>query len=250
ASSGFLPDLDAIPQEILKRCQLLFICTPGNPSGAVMPLEQIQKAIKLADQYDFVVASDECYSELYFDEENPPPGLLEACARMDRPDYAKCIAFNSLSKRSNLAGLRSGFAAGDAQIIKKFRLYRTYHGCSIPVPLQKASIKAWNDEQHVIQNRELYRYKFDDVLGILGDSLDLSQPDASFYLWPKTPIDDQTFVRELFRQQHVTVLPGSFLARDFEGYNPGKNHIRMALVATRDECIDAAKRIRQFIQQI
>ncbi len=250
ASSGFLPDLDAIPPDILERCQLLFVCTPGNPSGAVMPLEQIQKAIKLADQYDFIIASDECYSELYFDEANPPPGLLEACSKMGRHDYARCISFNSLSKRSNLPGLRSGFAAGDAAIISAFRLYRTYHGCSIPLPLQKASIKAWGDEQHVIQNRKLYRHKFDDVLGILGDSLELTQPEASFYLWPKTPIDDQTFVRELFRQQHVTVLPGSFLARDFEGYNPGKNHIRMALVATRDECIDAAKRIREFIQQI
>ena len=250
ANNSFLPDLDAIPADILKRCQLLFVCTPGNPSGAVMPTEQLQKAIKLADQYDFVIASDECYSELYFDESSPPPGLLEACSKLDRHDFARCVAFNSLSKRSNLPGLRSGFAAGDADIIQKFRLYRTYHGCSIPVPLQKASVKAWNDEQHVIENRELYRYKFDDVLGILGGSLNLCQPEASFYLWPKTPVDDQIFVRELFRQQHVTVLPGSFLARDFEGYNPGKNHIRMALVATREECIDAAKRIRQFVQEL
>lgn len=250
ASNGFLPDLDAIPEDVLRRCQLLFVCTPGNPSGAVMPLEQLQKSIKLADQYDFVIASDECYSELYFDESKPPPGLLEACAKLGRYDYERCIAFNSLSKRSNLPGLRSGFAAGDADIIGKFRLYRTYHGCSIPLPLQKASIKAWEDEHHVIENRELYRRKFDDVLAILGESLNLTLPDASFYLWPKTPIDDQTFVRELFRQQHVTVLPGSFLARDFEGYNPGNNHVRMALVATREECVDAAKRIRQFIQQL
>lgn len=250
ASNGFLPDLNAIPADILKRCQLMFICTPGNPSGAVMPLEQLQEAIKLADKHDFVIASDECYSELYFDESNPPPGLLEACSKLGRHDFSRCIAFNSLSKRSNLPGLRSGFAAGDAGIIQQFRLYRTYHGCSIPVPLQKASVKAWNDEQHVIENRELYRYKFDDVLDILGDSLGLVQPEASFYLWPKTPVADQIFVRELFRQQHVTVLPGSFLARDFEGYNPGKNHVRMALVATREECIEAAKRIRQFIQEL
>jgi N-succinyldiaminopimelate aminotransferase len=226
----------------------MFICTPGNPSGTVMPLEQLKEAIKLADKYEFVIASDECYSELYFDESNPPPGLLEACSKLGRHDFSRCIAFNSLSKRSNLPGLRSGFAAGDADIIQKFRLYRTYHGCSIPVPLQKASIKAWSDEQHVIQNRELYRYKFDDVLDIIGDSLELVQPEASFYLWPKTPIDDQIFVRDLFHKQHVTVLPGSFLARDFEGYNPGKNHVRMALVATRSECTEAAKRIRQFIQ--
>ncbi|MBV1959100.1 MAG: succinyldiaminopimelate transaminase, partial [Pseudomonadales bacterium] len=152
ASNGFLPDLNAIPADILKRCQLMFICTPGNPSGAVMPLEQLQETIKLADKYDFVIASDECYSELYFDESNPPPGLLEACSKLGRHDFSRCIAFNSLSKRSNLAGLRSGFAAGDADIIKQFRLYRTYHGCSIPVPLQKASVKAWNDEQHVIEN--------------------------------------------------------------------------------------------------
>ena len=245
---GFNPGFDAVPAHVWQRCQLLFLCSPGNPTGALVPVETLKKLIALADEYDFVIAADACYSELYFDEQTPPPGLLSACAELGRSDFKRCVVFHSLSKRSNLPGLRSGFVAGDAQILKAFLLYRTYHGCAMPVHVQLASAAAWNDEAHVRANRDLYRAKYDAVLEILQPVLDVQRPDGSFYLWAKTPIDDTLFTRDLFAQQHVTVVPGSYLSRAVNGENPGAGRIRMALVAPLAECIEAAERIRDFIE--
>lgn len=249
AENGFNPDFDAVSAETWQRCQILFLCSPGNPTGALVPLATLKKLITLADEHDFVIAADECYSELYFDEDAPPPGLLTACAQLGRNDFKRCVVFHSLSKRSNLPGLRSGFVAGDADILKAFLLYRTYHGCAMPVQTQLASIAAWNDEAHVRANRDLYRAKFDAVLDILAPVLDVHRPDGSFYLWPKVPMDDAQFTRELFESQHVTVVPGSYLSREVDGFNPGAQRVRLALVAPLAECIEAAGRIREFVQQ-
>lgn len=245
---GFNPDFEAVSDAVWQRCQILFLCSPGNPTGALIPLDTLKKLIALADKFDFVIAADECYSELYFDEANPPAGLLTACAELGRSDFARCVVFHSLSKRSNLPGLRSGFVAGDATILQSFLLYRTYHGCAMPVQTQLASVAAWNDEAHVKANRDLYREKFDAVLAILGDVLDVKRPDGGFYLWAKTPIDDETFTRELFAQEHVTVVPGSYLSREVDGSNPGAGRVRMALVAPLADCVAAAKRIRTFVE--
>lgn len=250
SENNFIPDFGSVPPEVWQRCQLLFICSPGNPTGAVMSIQQLKELIALADKYDFVIASDECYSELYFDEKNPPAGLLQACADLGRDDFARCVVFHSLSKRSNLPGLRSGFVGGDAKIMEKFLLYRTYHGCAMPVPTQLASISAWQDEHHVIENREAYRQKFDAVLKILTDVLPVKKPDASFYLWPSTPILGEAFAQQLYAQQKVTVLPGSFLARETNGINPGSHYVRMALVAPLAECVEAAQRIKQFVKSL
>lgn len=247
---GFNPDFDAVSDEIWQRCQILFLCSPGNPTGALIPLPTLKKLIALADKFDFVIAADECYSELYFDEGNPPAGLLSACAELGRSDFKRCVVFHSLSKRSNLPGLRSGFVAGDADILKSFLLYRTYHGCAMPVQTQLASIAAWNDEAHVKANRDLYRDKFDAVLAILDGVLDVQRPDGGFYLWAKTPIDDETFTRELFAREHVTVVPGSYLSRAVDGHNPGAGRVRMALVAPLAECVAAAERIRDFVKSL
>ena len=246
--NGFNPDFDAVPADVWQRCQILFLCSPGNPTGALVPMEQLKKLIALADQYDFVIAADECYSELYFDEENPPPGLLTACAELGRSDFKRCVVFHSLSKRSNLPGLRSGFVAGDADILKAFLLYRTYHGCAMPVQTQLASVAAWQDEAHVRANRDQYRAKYDAVLEILQPVLDVQRPDGSFYLWARTPGDDCEFTRELFAHEHVTVVPGSYLSREVNGDNPGAGRVRLALVAPLAECIEAAQRIRRFVQ--
>jgi N-succinyldiaminopimelate aminotransferase len=243
AENGFLPDFNSVSDDDWRNCQLLYLCSPGNPTGAVLPLEQLQQLIALAREHDFIIASDECYSEIYFNEDTPPPGLLQACATLDDDSYRNCVVFHSLSKRSNLPGLRSGFVAGDADVLKQFLLYRTYHGCAMPMHHQLASIAAWNDEQHVIDNRRLYREKFEAVLGILDGKMAVSHPDASFYLWPETPIAETEFARELFAGEHLTVLPGCFLAREAHGDNPGRNRIRMALVATQSECVEAAERI-------
>lgn len=248
AENGFNPDFDTVSVETWQRTQILFLCSPGNPTGALVPLEVLKKLIALADEHDFVIAADECYSELYFDEEQPPAGLLTACAALGRNDFKRCVVFHSLSKRSNLPGLRSGFVAGDAEILKAFLLYRTYHGCAMPVPTQLASITAWDDEVHVQANRQLYREKFDAVLDILSPVLDVQRPDGGFYLWPKTPGDDETFTRELFAEQHVTVVPGSYLSREVEGFSPGADRVRMALVAPLSDCIEAAERIRTFVR--
>jgi N-succinyldiaminopimelate aminotransferase len=250
-NTAFSPDFDAVPAEVWEQCQLIYICTPGNPTGAVLDIATLQKLIKLADQYDFIIASDECYSEIYGNEDNPPPGLLEACAQMQRHDYHRCVVFHSLSKRSNLPGLRSGFVAGDAKVLQSFLRYRTYHGCAMPVTTQLASIAAWNDEQHVKENRDKYRQKFEIFQQILGDILPLETPDAGFYLWaniqPANKGNEEDFAQKLFAQQNITVLPGSYLGRSSHGINPGKNRVRMALVAPLGECREAAERIKQFI---
>ncbi len=244
ATNHFLPDLDAVPESVWKRCQLLFLCSPGNPTGAVASLGYLKRALELADRYDFIVASDECYSEIYLDESKPPVGLLEAAK--ERKHFERCIVFHSLSKRSSVPGLRSGFVAGDPNIIKPFLLYRTYHGCAMPTHTQLASIPAWNDESHVIENRRLYQEKFRAVLPILKPHLDVSLPDAGFYLWPRVD-DDEIFTRDLFAQQHVTVVPGRYFARDTAGTNPGKGRVRISLVPNVAECVEAATRIRTFL---
>ncbi|WP_296264890.1 succinyldiaminopimelate transaminase [Pseudomonas sp. UBA6562] len=245
--NGFNPDFDAVPADVWQRCQILFLCSPGNPTGALVPLETLKKLIALADEHDFVIAADECYSELYFDEDAPPPGLLSACAELGRSDFKRCVVFHSLSKRSNLPGLRSGFVAGDAEIVKPFLLYRTYHGCAMPVQTQLASIAAWQDEAHVRANRDQYRAKYDAVLEILQPVMDVQRPDGSFYLWAKVPGCDAEFTRDLFVAEHVTVVPGSYLSREVDGVNPGAGRVRMALVAPLAECIEAAQRIRRFL---
>jgi N-succinyldiaminopimelate aminotransferase len=245
---GFNPDFEAVPTEVWQRCQILFLCSPGNPTGALIPVETLKKLIALADEHDFVIAADECYSELYFDEDTPPPGLLSACAELGRSDFKRCVVFHSLSKRSNLPGLRSGFVAGDAGILKDFLLYRTYHGCAMPVQTQLASVAAWNDEAHVRANRDLYREKFDAVLKILAPVMDVQRPDGGFYLWARTPGDDTLLTRDLFASEHVTVVPGSYLSREVNGVNPGAGRVRMALVAPLAECIEAAERIARFIR--
>ena len=249
-ATGLAPDFTAVPAAVWRQCQLLYLCTPGNPTGAVIAEETLQELIKLAETYDFIIASDECYSEIYFDEAQPPTGLLQAAAAMGNDDYRRCIVFHSLSKRSNLPGMRSGFVAGDADIIHAFFQYRTYQGCSMAPYTQAASIKAWGDEQHVRQNRRYYQQKFAAVLDILSPVMDVARPDAGFYLWPRTPVDDTVFARELYARHNVTVLPGSYLSREAHGGNPGSFHIRIALVAELDECVEAATHIRALCESL
>ena len=246
--NGFIPDFDAVPESVWENCQILFLCSPGNPSGAVIPRETLVKVIELADQHDFLIASDECYSELYPDEANPPEGLLQTCAAIGRHNFERCVVFHSLSKRSNLPGLRSGFVAGDAEVLAGYLKYRTYHGCAMPIHNQLASIAAWNDEDHVRENRAAYRAKFEAVVPILREVMNVDFPDAGFYLWPETPMDDETFARELSARQNVHVLPGRYLSRTVNGHNPGENRVRMALVAPLEECVEAAKRIVEFVK--
>lgn len=248
AENRFHPDFDNVSDATWDACQLLYICSPGNPTGTVLSSTTLQQLIILADKHDFVIASDECYSELYFDEQSPPPGLLQACMEMGRDDFARCAVFHSLSKRSNLPGLRSGFVAGDAAILKKFYQYRTYHGCAMPTFSQLASIAAWNDESHVAANRELYRQKFNQVLDLLNGCLEVERPEAGFYLWARTPATDTGFARQLFAEENITVLPGSYLARDTQAGNPGAGRVRMALVASVEECAEAAVRLRRFCE--
>ena len=242
-----LPDLDAVPAEAWRRCQLLYLCSPGNPTGAVMDLAYFQRALELAERHDFVIASDECYSELYADESAPPPSLLAAARAAGRARYERCVVFHSLSKRSNLPGLRSGFVAGDPALLARFLLYRTYHGSAMPVPTQLASIAAWNDDAHVAVNRGLYRAKYSAVMPVLAPVLPgLQRPPGGFYLWAGVGGDDERFVRELFAAKNVTLLPGSYLARENAGVNPGAGFIRIALVASHEECLEAAHRIKDF----
>lgn len=248
--NGFNPDFDAVPADVWDKAQILFTCSPGNPTGAVISLEQLEKLINLADKHNFIIASDECYSEIFVNSAQPPVGLLEACAKLGRTDYKRCVVFHSLSKRSNLPGLRSGFVAGDADILANFFKYRTYHGCAMSLPNQLASIAAWGDEKHVEENRRLYTEKFKAVLEILSPVMDVKQSEASFYLWAKTPINEEIFAQRLFAEQQVTVLPGSYLSRTIDGINPGAGRIRMALVAEVEECIEAAKRIRALIESL
>jgi N-succinyldiaminopimelate aminotransferase len=247
--TDYLPDFTQVTAEQWDKCALLYLCTPGNPTGAVASIDQMQSLIRLSDAHNFVIASDECYSEIYADEHNPPPGLLEAACAMGRYDYKNCVAFNSLSKRSNLPGLRSGYACGDAAIIKAFLLYRTYHGSAMSVHNQWASVAAWQDEKHVVANREIYRQKYAAVVEILQDSWPMNQPTASFYLWPETPVSDEQFTQRLIEKANIKVLPGSYLSRVAGGINPGQNRVRLALVATIDECVIAAERLRGFMQR-
>ena len=244
--TGFLPDFDAVDAATWQRCQLVYLCSPGNPSGAVMDQAGLTRLIELAHRHDFILAADECYSEIHFDEAAPPAGLLQAAAAAGVKGFSRCIVFHSLSKRSNAPGLRSGFVAGDAAIIERFFAYRTYHGCAMALPQQHASAAGWADEAHVVENRRLYREKLDAVLRILDGVLDVQRPAASFYLWPRTPIADTDFARALFARQNVTVLPGSYLSRARDGRDPGSGRVRMALVAPLDECIEAAARIKTF----
>ncbi len=243
-ASDFKPDFSGVTEEEWQKCQLVYICTPGNPSGATMSLDALTSLIHKSDEYHFVIASDECYSEIYDDESNPPSGLLEAASKMGRHDYRNCMAFNSLSKRSNLPGLRSGYVCGDARIIEQFLLYRTYHGAAMPVHNQWASVSAWNDEQHVVENRIKYREKFSVVLELLKETWQMEKPPASFYLWPQTPYNDEQFTQRLLHETNIKVLPGSYLSRTVDGINPGAKRVRMALVATVDECVEAATRIK------
>jgi N-succinyldiaminopimelate aminotransferase len=242
---------DQVPPEVWKRTQLIFTCSPGNPTGAVMPIEEWKMLFDLSERYGFVIASDECYSEIYFRDE-PPLGGLEAAAKLGRSDFKNLIMLTSLSKRSNVPGMRSGFVAGDVNILKQFLLYRTYHGSAMSHVVQAASVAAWNDEQHVVDNRNLYRAKFAQVTPMLEAVMDVALPDASFYLWAGIGQccggSDTEFARELYAHYNVTVLPGSYLAREAQGLNPGQGRVRMALVADTAECVEAAQRIVQFIQ--
>lgn len=239
----FLPDWDSISIEQWRRCQLVFICSPNNPSGSVMQLDDWKLLFQLQDKYGFVIASDECYSEIYFND-NKPLGCLQAATLLGRNNFDKLVMFTSLSKRSNVPGMRSGFVAGDAELLKNFLLYRTYHGSAMSLPIQRASITAWNDEEHVIINRQLYQQKFAQILPILQKKFDVPMPDASFYLWLKVPdSNDLQFTRELYRDTAVQVLPGRFFARDTKNGNPGIGFVRIALVDTLEHCLEAAQRM-------
>jgi N-succinyldiaminopimelate aminotransferase len=245
---NFNVNWDSVPADVWAKTQLLFVCSPGNPTGAVMPMSDWEKLFALSDKYGFVIASDECYSEIYFREEAPLGGL-EAATKLGRTDFKNLVAFTSLSKRSNVPGMRSGFVAGDAAILKQFLLYRTYHGSAMSGMVQAASIAAWDDEAHVVANREQYRQKFAAVTPLLEAVMDVRLPDAGFYLWAAVPGgDDVAFARDLLAQYNVTVLPGSYLAREAQGFNPGAGRIRMALVAETAECLEAAQRIVAFIK--
>jgi N-succinyldiaminopimelate aminotransferase len=246
AENGFLPDLDDIDAETWRRCALFYLCSPGNPAGAVADQALLGRLIELAHRHDFIIAADECYAEIYHPDDDPPIGLLQASSALGNPGFSRCVAFHSLSKRSNVPGLRSGFVAGDAEVLRRFLAYRTYHGSAMGLPQQHASAAAWGDEAHVLQNRRLYREKFDAVLRILTPVLEVERPEAGFYLWPRTPMDDREFARRLFAEQHVTVLPGSFLSRPTETGDPGRDRVRMALVAPLAECTTAAERIAAF----
>ncbi len=248
-AKNFAPDYDAVPEEVWQRVQLLYVCSPGNPTGAVLTLSDWKKIFELSDRYGFVIAADECYSEIYFGT-TAPLGALEAAHRLGRHNYARLVSFSSLSKRSNVPGMRSGFVAGDAAIIKQFLLYRTYHGSAMSPVIQAASVIAWQDEQHVIDNRAQYKAKFDLITPLLQPVLQVELPDAGFYLWAGVnklhSISDTEYAKQLYAEYNVTVLPGSFLAREAHGVNPGQNRIRMALVASVDECMEAAQRILRF----
>lgn len=245
---NFAPDWASVPAEVWARTQLLYVCSPGNPTGAVMPLAEWKILFELSDRHGFVIASDECYSEIYFRDE-PPLGGLEAAIQLGRKDFRNLVALTSLSKRSNVPGMRSGFVAGDAAILKQFLLYRTYHGSAMSPVVQAASIAAWNDEAHVVDNRNLYRTKFAQVTPLLAGVMDVALPDAGFYLWARVPGDDDVaFALQLLAQYNVAVLPGSLLARESGGINPGAGRIRMALVAGVDECLEAAHRIVSYLQ--
>ena len=248
--NDYTMDFTSIPEDILTRTQLVYVCSPGNPTGKVMSLSEWEYLFSLSDKYNFVIASDECYSEIYFDGNLPPLGALQAAQQLGRHDYPRLVTFGSLSKRSNVPGMRSGFVAGNAAILEQFLLYRTYHGCAMNPAIQAASVAAWDDETHVAENRRLYSEKFAAVTPVLQDCLTVDMPDAAFYLWAKTPVSDTQFAQHLYRDYNVTVLPGSYLAREAQGMNPGQDFVRIALVAPLAECVEAARRIREFVKQL
>ena len=248
--NGYAFDFDELPRSVWQSTQLAYVCSPSNPTGYVMTLADWRRLFELSDRHGFVIASDECYSEIYPDEARPPLGSLQAAQQLGRAGYPRLVMFSSLSKRSNVPGMRSGFVAGDAGILKRYFLYRTYQGCQMSPPVQMASIAAWNDEAHVVENRRLYREKFTTALDILKPVLDVYRPDGGFYLWPATPVSDTQFTRRLYEAQAVSVLPGSFLAREARGRNPGSGRVRIALVAETAECVEAARRIRAFVESL
>ncbi len=246
---GYALNVAQLPETVWQRTQLIYVCSPGNPNGRVMPLAEWKTLFEMSDRYGFIIASDECYSEIYFDDDKPL-GALQAAQQLGRGDYKNLMVFSSLSKRSNVPGMRSGFVAGDAKVLEKFALYRTYHGCAMNPAIQAATIAAWGDEAHVAENRRQYAEKFAEVIAILNPVLPVSKPDASFYLWVRTPIVDTSFAQQLHRDYNVSVLPGSFLAREAHGVNPGANFIRLALVANLEETLEAAQRIVKFCRQL
>ncbi len=246
AANGFRMEFDRLKPAQWSEVQLAYVCSPGNPTGRVLTLDEWAALFELSDRHGFIIASDECYSEVYFDEAEPPLGSLQAAAQLGRDGYPRLVMFSSLSKRSNVPGMRSGFVAGDADVIAKFLLYRTYHGCAMGPPAQVASIAAWNEESHVVENRRLYAQKFAQATPVIAQKLECSKPDAAFYLWARTPIDDAEYARRLYAECNVTVLPGSYLSRTVDGENPGTGHVRIALVASPAEVAEAAARIASF----
>ncbi len=248
-AAGFAPEWAAVPEHVWKRTRLLYVCSPNNPNGRVARLVEWEHLFGLADRHGFTIVADECYSEIYFDESAPPLGALAAAHRLGRHDFARLVVMGSLSKRSNAPGLRSGYAAGDAAALRDFLLYRTYHGSAMSGSVQLASIAAWNDEQHVADNRRLYREKFAAFFDLVNPVLPLVHPEAAFYYWTAVPGDDESFARDLYATANVTVLPGSYLSREAHGTNPGRGHVRIALVSTVDEAAEAGRRIRDFVRQ-
>jgi len=252
-NNNYLPDINSVTPEQWQQCQLIYLCSPGNPTGTVAPASLLKRLIELSDQYDFTIVSDECYADIYPTSSTPPVGLLEVAQSLRRDDYKNCLVFHSLSKRSNVPGLRSGFVAGDAALIKPFLQYRTYHGSAMSPPSQHASAAAWSDDQHVVENRRLYTEKFTAVIDILKPVIDIDWPDAGFYLWLNISSHngqcDEQFAKRLYQQYNVTVLPGCYLSRESNGINPGAGFVRIALVANLEQCVDAAKRICNYIKQ-
>ena len=248
AANGYTPELEAVPETIWRRCQVLILCSPGNPTGKVLDRAFLQRALRLAEQHDFIIAADECYADIYLDERSPPPGLLASAAAAGRERFERCIVFHSLSKRSSVPGLRSGFVCGDPGIMSRFLLYRTYHGCAMPVPTQLASSSAWRDDAHAAVNRRLYQEKFARVIEILSPVLPVEEPDGAFYLWTAVGDDDERFTRELYATEAVLVLPGSYLGRHGAHGNPGAGRVRISLVPNVAQCVEAAERIRRYVE--
>jgi len=247
AANGLAPDWDAVPQSTWPRIRMMYVCTPSNPHGRVMTLEDWKRVFDLSEKYGFIVVSDECYSEIYFDEARPPLGALAAARRLGRDTYPRLVVLGSLSKRSSAPGLRSGYAVGDAAVLERYMAYRTYHGAAMSNAVQMASIAAWKDEAHVIENRRLYREKFAAFFERVNPVLPLAMPDAAFYFWANVGPDDVAFTRDLFAETHITVLPGSYIAREASGVNPGRGYVRMALVSTVEDAVEAADRVREFM---
>ena len=250
AAAGFRTDFEQLNDSTWERVQLIYMCSPANPTGTVMTLTDWRRLFELSDRYGFVIASDECYSEIYFDEARPPLGGLQAAQQLGRNGYPRLVCFGSLSKRSNVPGMRSGYVAGDAAVLARFLLYRTYHGSAMNPAVQAASVAAWNDEQHVIENRRLYREKFTQALGLVSDVGPVRMPEAAFYLWLHTPLPDTEFARALYAQCNLTVLPGSYLAREAHGVNPGRDYVRVALVPSPEECAEAMRRLKSFLSSV